>query len=63
MYLRFRHTLLRYMLEGRPFTIYTDHKCLTFALGKVSELWTAMQLRQLSYLRRIFGTFRAQKTS
>jgi hypothetical protein len=25
----------RYMLEGRPFTIYTDHKPLTFALGKV----------------------------
>ncbi len=32
----------RYMLEGRPFTIYTDHKPLTFALGKVSEPWTAM---------------------
>ncbi len=27
----------RYMLEGRPFTIYTDHKPLTFAMGKVSE--------------------------
>jgi hypothetical protein len=24
-----------YMLEGRPFTIYTDRKPLTFALGKV----------------------------
>ncbi len=32
-----------YMLEGHPFTIYTDHKPLTFALGKVSERWTAMQ--------------------
>ncbi len=31
----------RYMLEGRPFTIYTDHKPLTFALGMVSEPWTA----------------------
>ena len=31
----------RYMLEGRPFTIYTNHKPLT-ALGKVSEPWTAM---------------------
>jgi hypothetical protein len=40
----------RYMLEGFPFTIYTDHKPLTFALGKVSEPWTAMQLRQLSYV-------------
>jgi hypothetical protein len=41
---------LRYMLEGHPFTIYTDHKPLTFALGKVLEPWTAMQSRQLSYL-------------
>jgi hypothetical protein len=40
----------RYMLVGRPFTIYTDHKPLTFALGKVSEPWTAMQSRQLSYV-------------
>jgi hypothetical protein len=40
----------RFMLEGRPFTIYTDHKPLTFALGKVSEPWTAMQSRQLSYV-------------
>ncbi len=40
----------RYRLEGRPFTIYTDHKPLTFALGKVSEPWTAMQSRQLSYV-------------
>ncbi len=40
----------RYMLEGRPFTIYTNHKPLTFALGKVSELWMAMQSRRLSYV-------------
>ena len=37
------------MLECRPFTIYTDNKPLTFTLGKVSEPWTAMQSRQLSY--------------
>jgi hypothetical protein len=41
-----------YMLEGRPFTIYTDHKPLTFVLGKVSEPWTAMQSRQLSYVAK-----------
>jgi hypothetical protein len=40
----------RYMLEGHPFTIYTDHKPLSFALGKVSEPWTAIQSRQLSYV-------------
>ncbi len=40
----------RYMLEGRHFTIYTDHKPLTFALGMVSDPWTAMQPRQLSYM-------------
>ena len=38
------------MLEGRHFTIYIDHKLLTFALGKVMEPWTAMQWRQLSYV-------------
>ncbi len=38
----------RYMLEGHPFTIYTNHKPQTFTLGKVSEPWTAMQSRHLS---------------
>jgi hypothetical protein len=31
----------RFMLEGRPFRIYTDHKPLTFALNRTSEPWTA----------------------
>jgi hypothetical protein len=55
----------RYMLEGRPFTIYTDHKPPTFALGKVSEPWTAMQSRQLSYVAEFttdIGTSRVLKT-
>jgi hypothetical protein len=38
------------MLEGRPFTIYTDHKPFTYALGKVADGWTAIQCRQLSYV-------------
>ncbi len=38
----------RYMLEGQPFTIYTDHKPLTYALGKVADGWMVMKFRQLS---------------
>ena len=55
----------RYMLEGRPFTIYTDHKPLTFALGKVSEPWTAMQSSSSPTWpssQQISGTFRVLKT-
>ena len=40
----------RWMLEARPFTIYTDHKPLTFAIHKVAEPWTARQARHLSYI-------------
>ena len=35
----------RYFLEGRDFTIYTDHIPLTFALSKVSEPCSACQQR------------------
>ncbi len=38
-YLGIRH--FRYMLEGRHFTIFTDHKPLTFALKRSSDPWTA----------------------
>jgi hypothetical protein len=40
----------RFMLEGRAFTLFTDHKPLTFALHKVSEPWSARQSRHLSYV-------------
>ncbi len=40
----------RYMLDGRRFGIFTDHKPLTYALARVSEPWTARQTRQLSYV-------------
>jgi len=36
------------MLEGQPFTFYTEHKPLAYALGKVADGWTAMQCQQLS---------------
>jgi hypothetical protein len=47
-YLAIRH--FRYSLEGRQFTLYTDHKPLTFALRRVSDPWTARQQRQLAFV-------------
>ncbi len=40
----------RYMLDGRQFAIFTDHKPLTYTLARVSDPWTAHQSRQLSYM-------------
>ncbi len=60
-FLGIRH--FRYMLEGRHFTIYTDHKLLTTAINCASDPWTARQCRQLAYvaeytsdIRHIAGT-------
>jgi transposase InsO family protein len=47
-YAGIRH--FRYMLEGRNFTIWTDHKPLTHALFRSTDPWTARQCRQLSYI-------------
>jgi hypothetical protein len=38
------------MLEGRWYTIFTDHKPLTYTLSRTSDPWSACQARQLSYL-------------
>lgn len=38
----------KYFLEGRQFSLFTDHKPLTFALSKRSDAWSARQQRQLS---------------
>ena len=40
----------RFMLEGREFTIFKNHKPLTHALFRVSPPWSAYQQRHLSYL-------------
>ena len=40
----------QFILEGRVFTIFTDHKLLTYALSCSTDPWTAKQCRQLSYV-------------
>ncbi len=48
----------RFMVEGRRFTLYTDHKPLTFALAKAAEPWTARQCRHLSYIAEFTSDIR-----
>jgi len=40
----------RHMVEGRPLTIFTDHRPLTTAMTSLSSMWTARQERQLSFI-------------
>ena len=47
-YLAIRH--FRYFLEGRSFTLSTDHKPLTFAISKISVPWSPRQQRHLAYV-------------
>jgi len=45
LYLVVHH--FRSLLEGRRFTLFVDHKPLTFAMAKVAEPWSARQQRHL----------------
>jgi hypothetical protein len=38
------------MLDGREFSILTDHKPITFALARATDAWTPRQGRHLSYI-------------
>ena len=46
LFLAVRH--FRFLLEGREFTAFVDHKPLTFAMAKTTEPWSGRQQRQLS---------------
>ncbi|KAL7844548.1 hypothetical protein SRHO_G00230870 [Serrasalmus rhombeus] len=48
VYLAIRH--FRFLLEGRQFTVFVDHKPLTFAMSKVTQPWASRQQRQLTYI-------------
>ena len=47
-YLAIRH--FRWALESRHFMLESDHKPLSFALHRLSDAWTPLQQRQLSFI-------------
>jgi cleavage and polyadenylation specificity factor subunit 1 len=53
-YLTIRH--FRFLLEGRHFTLMTNHKPLVAALQRVSPPWSAKQQRQLAYIAEFTST-------
>ncbi|GFY16605.1 transposon Ty3-G Gag-Pol polyprotein [Trichonephila clavipes] len=48
IYSAIRH--FRYMLEARDFTVFTDHKPLTYAFRQKSDKCSARQIRQLDFI-------------
>jgi len=45
----------RFMLEGRHFQLWTDHKPLLAALDRVAQPWTPRQQRQLAFIAECTG--------
>jgi hypothetical protein len=48
----------RFLLEGHCFSVWMDHKPLTYALALTLEPWTARQARHLSYIVEFTGDIR-----
>ncbi|BHF67774.1 hypothetical protein SprV_0301080300 [Sparganum proliferum] len=56
IYLAVKH--FRHFLEGRDFTIFTDHKPLTFAMHSHSDKLTPREIRQLDYISQFTSDIR-----
>ena len=48
IYLAIKH--FRHFLEGRTFTVFTDHKPLTYSLSSTTDKYTPRQIRHLDYI-------------
>lgn len=59
VYLAIKH--FRYFLEGRPFTIVTDHKPLVNAFDSNSERSSPRQARHMSFIAEFSTDFRYRK--
>nr|VZI21205.1 unnamed protein product [Spirometra erinaceieuropaei] len=55
-YLAVRH--FRHLLEGREFTIFTDHKSLTFAMHSHTDKLNPWEIRQLDYISQFTSDIR-----
>ncbi|BHF72212.1 hypothetical protein SprV_0401527600 [Sparganum proliferum] len=56
IYLAVKH--FRHFLEGRDFTIFTDHKPLTFAMHSHSDKLNPREIRQLDYISQFTSDIR-----
>ena len=56
IYLSIRH--FRHLIEGRDFTVFTDHKPLTDALHVNTEKYTLRDTRQLDYISQFTSDIR-----
>lgn len=59
VYLAIRH--YRHILEGRDFTIFTDHKPLTYALQAKSEKHNPRDIRYMDYIGQFTSDIRYVK--